>query len=171
MKKKAIVSLVGFLIIGATACGSGANPSSPSTPTPNTPLPSPAPAPTPTPSPAPAPTPAPPAGPFTQSWTGTVGYEGSAGWYKFHDLAVPRDGAATLTLTWANAAVDLDLVVTNVGCTYPYSSSCQVHGISESLHNMPERVTRDMKAGETYRVWVSNFGEMSQQYRIDVEIR
>ena len=169
MKKKAIVSLVGFLIIGATACGSGANPSSPSpsTPTPNTPLPSPEPAPAPTPGPAPAPG---PSAPFTQTWTGTIG-SGDTDWYKFHDLTVPRDGAATITLSWANATVDLDLVVTNVGCTYPYSSSCQVFAISESLHNMPERVTKDMKNGENYRVWVTNFGDVSQTYRIDVEIR
>jgi hypothetical protein len=169
MKKTAIVSFLGFLIIGATACGSGANPSSPSpsTPTPNAPLPSPAPAPAPTPPPSPAPA---PSGPFTQMWTGTVGWDGSA-WYKFHDLTVPRDGGGTVTLTWGNATVDLDLVVTNVGCTYPYNSSCQVLAMSESLHNMPERLTKDMKAGETYRVWVTNFGEVNQDYRIDVEIR
>ena len=167
MKTKALVSLVGFLIIGAAACGS--NPSSPSTTTPNTPVPN---TPVPSPAPAPSPTPPPPApsSPFTQTWTGTIGVDGSA-WYKSHDLAVPRDGGATVALTWANANVDLDLVVTNVGCAYPYNSSCQVFATSESLHNMPERISRDMKAGETYRVWVANFGSVNQDYRIEVEIR
>jgi hypothetical protein len=169
--KKSVIVFVALVTLSAAACGGDRGPSTPTSPSSPVP-PAPAPAPTPTPAPGPAPTPTPPpSGPFSQTFTGTVGHEDGEGWYTFHELAVPRDGAATFTLTWSNAAVDLELVLTDAACTYAYAKSCTLYAETDTPKTTVERITRTVKAGELYRVWVTNFGDADQVYRLDVDVR
>jgi hypothetical protein len=184
MKKLVIASLAGFLTISAAACGGESNSSLPTSPSPSgnpapapapNPNPNPNPSPSPSPSPSPDPTPAPAPAAFTQTLTGTVGTEdGTAGgpekWVVYHDMAAPRGGTATLTLTWSKASVDLDLVLTPTACNYPYLTCPQI-AASENLHGTTEKITQTVQEGQTYRIWVSNFGYESLDYRIDIEIK
>lgn len=175
--KKSVIVFVALVTLGAAACGETRGPSSPSSPSPApTPTPAPSPGPTPAPTPAPTPTPTPtptpaPSGPFSQTFTGTVGHEDGDGWYTFHELVVPRDGTATFTLTWNNASVDLELVLTDPACTYPYAKSCTLYAETDNPKSTLERLTRTVKPGEVYRVWVTNFGYVDQVYRLDLDIR
>jgi hypothetical protein len=93
-----------------------------------------------------------------------------SGWYVFHDFVAPRDGTATLTLTWANGAVDLDLSLTNAGCGYAYAKDCTLFVTTNNTTGTSEKVSREMRAGESYRIWVANFGTVDQPYRIDLSI-
>jgi hypothetical protein len=198
---KASIALMGILTFGTVACGGNTDSPSPVSPSP-VPVPAPAPVPTPTPSPAPAPSPAPdptpapapvptpdpapvpapaptPPAPFTQTLTGTVGIDDIEGfeikegdWINIHDFTAPRDGTAAITLTWTNATVNLDLLLSDTSCTYVYHKPCEPYAASESKKGVVvERVSKEMKAGEVYRVWVSNFGEQPQPYRVEIDIR
>ena len=51
--------------------------------------------------------------PFNQSMTGTVSAFGTTR----HALTIPRSGNMTLRLTWADGAVDLDLILAAANCT------------------------------------------------------
>lgn len=157
-----------FLIAASAACGGGQGPTSP---TPSTPSPVPTPTPTPTPVPAPIPTPTPtPSGPLAQTLTGTVRHGDGNDWLSFHDFVAPRSGAASLTLTWTKATVDLDLSLTPTSCSYVYAKDCPLYITTNLTAGTTERVTWQMTAGETYRIWVSNFGYEDQAYRIDIEL-
>jgi hypothetical protein len=190
--KKSVIAFVVLVSVGAAACGSSessspTSPTSPTSPVPAPPAPAPEPGPTPpTPAPAPAPSPVPtpsptppPSSPFTQTITGTVGADDIEGdiyeegdWIKIHAFVAPRDGTATITLTWANAGLNLDLLLTGTACGYVYHQPCDQYAASEAKRGtVVEQVTREMKAGETYRIWIANFGDVPQQYRLDIDIR
>jgi hypothetical protein len=147
-------------------------PTPPPTPTPTpTPVPDPTPVPTPTPDPVPTPAPSPePA--FTQTFTGTAPH-GSVYW-TYHQFVAPRSGTATLTLTWADGSVDLDMSLTAGYCTdfLGYDGGgCPRYGLGESVGGTSEQFSSAMAAGESYRIWIMNVAEVDQAYRVDVEIK
>jgi hypothetical protein len=186
MKKSAAFVIIALLSSSIIACSDNGGVSSPTSPTPPsapseppaptpapTPTPAPAPAPAPTPTPAPEPTPAPtpapaPApGPFSQTFTGTIGFDGNQ-WYRPHEFTAPKDGVASFALSWNSTTVDLDMVVTVPGCSYPFGGQCTVLARAETLRNNPERTTLALVAGQRYAVWVANLGFANQDYRVDV---
>jgi hypothetical protein len=164
--KTITIVLAGFLIAASAACGGGQGPTSPTPSTP-APVPTPTPIPVPTPTPIPAPT---PSGPFAQTLTGIVRHGDGDDWLAFHDFVAPRTGTASLTLTWPKGTVDLDLSLTPASCTYVYAKDCPLYITTNLTTGTTERVTWQMTAGETYRIWVSNFGYEDQAYRIDIEL-
>jgi hypothetical protein len=155
LKAISLITLVGALTAGATACGnSSTSPTGPS----------PSPAPAPSPSPSPSPTPA--SDPYATTYEGTVGADVEA----FHRLVVPRDGAATFTLRWGNGGVDLDLGLTPDSCTNFWADACVHLADTNAASGTTESLARAVKAGETYRVWVVNYAHVAQAYTLDVNI-
>jgi hypothetical protein len=110
--------------------------------------------------------------------TGVVGARDGFGeeeddWVKALDFVVPRDGVATLTLDWENPAIDLDLTLTAPECTYVYAKNCQQYENTDDSPKKPERISRVVRAGERYRIWLTNWAEtnLPQNYRLDIDIR
>jgi hypothetical protein len=166
---KSVIALIGILTFGAVACDSGTRSQSPISPTspgsPTSPNP---------PTPSPEPTPA----PFTQVLTGVVGAGDGFGeeeddWVKSIEFVAARDGMATLTLDWSDGAIDLDLSLTALNCIYVYGSECQRYEHTDDSTKKPERISRAVNAGETYRIWLTNWAEVNapQNYRLEIEIR
>jgi hypothetical protein len=160
MKNTALVLLATLALITTIACGDGGgklpSPTSPSSSSPAT-------------NPNPTPAPAPPQGPFNQTLTGTVPAFDEA----FQQFVAPRDGMATLKLTWADASADLDLVVTDGSCTSLYgadAANCQQFGVSGRIVGTEETISTALTAGQAYRLWVDNFAHSAQAYTIEIEI-
>jgi hypothetical protein len=158
--KNTAVFLMSMVILVSAACSGSGGPTAPS----------PAPA-NPSPAPVPTPTPAPPSTtPFTRTLTGTVNSASTGDWLRKHEFVVPQDGAGTITLTWTNGSVDLDLALTDPSCAYN-ATLCAVYQTSAAFTGTTERISRTMKAGETFSIWVINYGYATQPYTIDLEVR
>jgi hypothetical protein len=114
--------------------------------------------------------------PFTLTLTGTVGTESASRYWgskdhyiAAHDFLVPRDGTATLTLTWSNGSDYVDLELTPVTCAEPWD--CENLATSSAIAIDVRAASREVKAGESYRIWVENFGDVPEDYRLAIEIR
>jgi hypothetical protein len=115
------------------------------------------------PSPTPTPTPGDPVGETTN---GTVG--GFA--VVQHPLNASRDGTLTVTLTWQGAA-SLALYLTSGTCPDVYgSNACERLAVSDQATGNTETVSRAVKSGEQYKIWVDNFSVTSQTYTIQTRI-
>ena len=112
-----------------------------------------------------APTPPTPAGQTT--FTGNVPAFGITS----HELAVSRDEALVATLTWT-ARLDLDLYLTDASCTGYPPDACAILARSVEETGTREELSRSVKAGERYKLWVDNLSRTSgADYRLDVTIR
>ena len=133
------------MCLSAWSCGGGGS-SNPSTPTP---------------------TPVPP----TQdvSFSGTVAAFGTAS----HSLAVTvPSGTLSATLTWADAAVDLDVYLTASSCAGYPPLDCTVLAKSVAESGVREQVTRAVKADERYLLWIDNLTQgKSADYTLAVSVR
>jgi hypothetical protein len=162
MKRLSLIVFAGLLVGGLAACGGG----SPTTPSPPS-SPSPSPTPSPVPSPAPEPPPPTPQGPFEQTLDGTVGADAEAN----HRVVIPRDGTATFTLIWNDAAVDLDLGLTPDSCTDILADTCVHLADTNGVGVTHESLVWPVHAGETYRLWAINFALVAQGYTLQIRIQ
>ncbi len=82
----------------------------------------------------------------------------------------PRDGQATVTLTWPNGLIDLDLSLSDINCTIN-TIQCAISVDSTAFNGTMEQVTYPMKAGEAFRIFVLNFSPSGQSFTVQIEIR
>jgi hypothetical protein len=82
----------------------------------------------------------------------------------FVDVMMTVTGTYTGTLVWNDAAIDLDLYLTTVGCSYP-PTGCLL-SISDTVGSATEQVSRSVAAGESYRLWVDNFSTQTTSFTI-----
>lgn len=72
----------------------------------------------------------------------------------YHPLTITTGGQVTVSLTWGSS-VDLDLYLSQSGCTALYpKASCAIIHQSNGL-NKPETFTANLGPG-SYKVWVDN---------------
>ena len=105
--------------------------------------------------------------PYTQTVTGSVGVFGT----NSHSIGpAPRGGNMTITLTWSNSA-DLDLYLTNSGCSeFNVIATCQLFGSADGFVN-PERVQRTVSSGDSFRLFVDNNSTtLSVNYTLTIRI-
>jgi hypothetical protein len=91
-----------------------------------------------------------------------------------HDFNAPRAGSLSITLTWNNPAVDLDLWLSDANCsdvTTMVAGGCRVLGRSDSTVGASERVAATVAQGQTMRVWVLNYSPAGQGYTLAFDIR
>src|SRR5438874_12605163 len=82
-----------------------------------------------------------PAGPsaYNQTVTGSVDAFGT----NRHSLNIPQSGNMTLTLTWADSTVDLNLYLTTTACTSLFScASSTILQSATTLTGTSEKITR-----------------------------
>ena len=114
-----------------------------------------------------APTPQNPQDPSLQTINGTVGSFA----FNEHPFNVPRNGNLTVMLTWQGPA-DLDLYLTAGDCPAIYGdSACPRLVVSDQLVGNSESVTREVQAGERFKIWVDNFTLAAQPYTVQIDIR
>ena len=71
--------------------------------------------------------------PFEQILNGDVGVFG----FSQHSFTAPRSGDLTVTLTWANGAIDLDLYLTSATCNnYPPRELHDSRGVRRGHRNL-----------------------------------
>lgn len=106
---------------------------------------------------------------YNQTVTGSVDVFGT----NRHALSIPRSGNMTLTLTWQDSVVDLDLYLSNSSCTSLYPmASCGILQSSSSSISTIERVSRTVSSGETYNVFVDNLSRTrTQSYSLAISIQ
>jgi hypothetical protein len=106
--------------------------------------------------------------PYTQTVTGTVTTFGST----VHAFTIPRSGTLSLTLSWSDVGVDLDLYLAPSSCTSLYPiSNCGVLASSNGASATRELITRPVVAGQTFSVWVDNLSpSRSMNYTLNVLI-
>lgn len=98
---------------------------------------------------------------------GTVGVFGTSE----HTISAGKTGEMAVTLTWANADIDLDLYLTAATCVGYPPITCDILDLSDTGTNV-EEVNLSVQSGQQYKVWVDNFDELratSYQIRIDIE--
>ena len=112
--------------------------------------------------------PSPGSGSFNQTITGTVATFGTTR----HALAIPRAGQMTVRLTWASAAVDLDLFLAPGSCVQLHpTSTCGVLAVSDAAAGVSEEIVRSVTSGDAFSVFVDNLSPSeSQSYTITVAI-
>ena len=107
--------------------------------------------------------------PYDQTVTGSVDIFGT----NRHSLNIPRSGTMTLTLTWQDGAVDLDLYLVNTSCTILYpKASCNIIQSSSASSGTSERISRSVSTGENFNLFVDNLNlSRSQSYSIAINIQ
>jgi hypothetical protein len=154
MKNMLRLALTMVALTAAAACGSDlpSSPISPSAPTPGN-----------------NPPPAPPQGPFKQTLSGNVGARATA----FQVFVAPRSGSATFKLSWANEANDLEFILTAGSCPdiYGPNATCTYLAAAQELTGTLRTMSATMAAGQSYRIWVDNFGFSAQPFTIEIEIQ
>jgi hypothetical protein len=80
------------------------------------------------------------------------------------DIVVTQTGSYLGTLQWDDPTIDLDLYLTTAGCPYP-PQGCLL-GISDANGTNTEQVSRQVVAGESYRLWVDNFTPRTTSFTI-----
>lgn len=101
---------------------------------------------------------------FNQNISGTVSSFGSVQ----HPLTVSKSGNMSLTLSW-NTSADLDLYLTASSCNVYPPGACQLLAVSDGSTS-PERITRPVTSGESFKVWVDSFSSAPQAYTLSIAI-
>jgi hypothetical protein len=106
---------------------------------------------------------------YNQTVTGSVDVFGT----NRHSLSTPRSGTMTLTLSWQDALVDLDLYLANTSCTVLYpKSSCSIVQSSSMSGGTSERISRTVSSGESYNIFVDNLSvSRTQTYTLTINIQ
>lgn len=88
----------------------------------------------------------------------------------FADATITGSGSGTLdaTANWTFASNDVDIYITNTSCANVFLGSCPFLAKADSTTAKPERVTLNVSAGNTYRVWVVNFGPGTESGTLEV---
>jgi hypothetical protein len=108
--------------------------------------------------------------PAEQTINGTVAVFGAT----FHPLSIPRTGQMSLTLTWTDPTINLDLYLAPPGCTqFPPTAGCDRLAASNTLSGVAlETIARSVVGGETYTVWVENLNRtQASTYTLRVTIQ
>lgn len=107
--------------------------------------------------------------PFQQTISGSVTAFGTTQ----HSFTASRSGTMRLVLTWANAAIDLDLYLTAGSCNASYPlGSCSMLGISDGVVGTTETIERQVGSGEQFKIWVDNFHTtLGSNYSVQVTIQ
>jgi len=108
--------------------------------------------------------------PYTQSVGGTVSAFGTTR----HALTIPQSGSMSLTLTWSDTTIDLDLYLAASSCQQLYPmSGCQIILASNSAQGtVRENVSRSVVSGETYSIFVDNLNlSKATSYTLDIRIQ
>jgi hypothetical protein len=108
--------------------------------------------------------------PYTQSVGGTVSAFGTTR----HSLTIPQSGNMSLTLTWGDSSIDLDLYLTAASCQQLYPmNQCNIILASNSAQGaVRENVSRSVSSGETYSIFVDNLNlSKSTSYTLDIRIQ
>lgn len=92
--------------------------------------------------------------------------------FSQHSLTASRAGLMRITLTWSNAAIDLDMYLTNSACDGYPPLRCTSLATSATASGTSESITRQVDAGEQLKVWVDNFDPtLASGYTIQVTIQ
>lgn len=103
----------------------------------------------------------------TTSFTGTVAAYGIAS----HEYAPARDGMLTATLAWTGNA-DLDLYLTSADCTGYPPDACAILARSVQETGTREELTRAVRAGDRFKVWVDNLSPtVAVAYRLELTLQ
>jgi hypothetical protein len=108
--------------------------------------------------------------PSVQTETGTAQAEG----FVQYDFAPVRSGSSTITLTWSNPLVDLDLFLTDQSCPNAdrlVLGGCTILARSDAASGTSERIERTVATSDRFKVWIINFSNVSQAFTITFEIR
>ncbi len=73
-----------------------------------------------------------------------------------HALAVTVSGTLTVDLAWTNGNVDLDFYLTASTCTGYPPADCAILARSVAETGTAEQLTRAVRTGENYLLWVDN---------------
>jgi len=109
--------------------------------------------------------------PYTQTLGGTVSVFGST----WHPFTVPRSGQMSLSLTWADPTIDLDLYLASSTCTqqlYPLANCGIILASNSAVGTVREAIARSVNSGETYSIWVDNLSATkATTYTLDLTIQ
>ena len=108
--------------------------------------------------------------PYTQTVSGTVSAFGTTR----HSLTIPQSGNMSLTLTWSDGTIDLDLYLASSACQQLYPlSQCNVILTSNSAQGaVRENVSRSVASGESYSIFVDNLNlSKATSYTLDIRIQ
>jgi hypothetical protein len=106
--------------------------------------------------------------PFNQTIAGSVSVFGTTR----HPLGVPRSGNMTLTLTWGNGAVDLDLFLANTCVNLYPKSACDIMAFSDAARGTSELVSLPVTQGQNLQIFVDNLSTASaQNYNLQLSIQ
>ena len=128
---------------------------------------------TPTSVPTPTPTPAPVTTNIFSRPFSVAGAPSGIVVYGFQDVSVPNAGQVEVTFDYTFATSDIDLVVTTSSCTdyfAAYNSQCTVLGEDKGLPTPAKRarVTFQVTAATTIRVWIYNFTSAAESGVLNV---
>ena len=106
---------------------------------------------------------------FTSTLTGTIAIFGT----DLRTLSIPQSGTLTLTLTWADSTVDLDLYLAPSTCTNLFSATCGVLVSSVlPVGTTTETVSRAVTSGQTFSVFVDSLSlTKTQAWSVAVKIQ
>jgi hypothetical protein len=106
--------------------------------------------------------------PFEQTITGQVAAFATTS----HTVTAPRGGTFRAVLTWQNAAVDLDLYLTDATCNEYPKGSCTIIAESDAISGTTETVQHTVTSGQQMKLWVDSFStSLSASYSVAVSIR
>ena len=106
--------------------------------------------------------------PYSQTVTGTVSVFGTTR----HPTTIPRAGNMTVALTWTDASVDLDLLLSSFACVELYPlSACGILAASDGATGTNESIARTVAISEQFQIWVDNLDDtLPQNYPITINI-
>lgn len=106
---------------------------------------------------------------YNQTITGSVDVFGT----NRHALSITRAGTMTLSVTWQDSTVDLDLYLASTTCTSLYpKSSCNIIQSATSASGLTEQISRTVASGESYNIFVDNLSlTRTQSYSISINIQ
>jgi hypothetical protein len=104
---------------------------------------------------------------YTQTILGTALPSGEAG----QPMVIVRSGTMTLTLTWADPTVNLNLYVTAPGCSADvFPGGCQVLASSTSTGGIAESIVRNVTANQQVEFWIDNVTAKLQDFSLYLAI-
>jgi hypothetical protein len=78
------------------------------------------------------------------------------------DITVLRSGTLNVNLTWAEAAVDLDLYLTDSGCSR--LAGCAILARSLERSGTMETFSRQVQANDRLKIWADNLDRAPQAF-------
>jgi hypothetical protein len=110
-------------------------------------------------------------GPQTEQFAGTVQQDGT----NFHILSVNRTGVLTVTLSWANSSLELDLFLTNAACTCvsgcASAPGCQILTSSKRSNTNSQTVAINVNNGDTVKLAVVSLARGAVPYTAQATVQ